>query len=295
MTKFPILAALALSAGLFAPMTADAQSKRTQLRATDAVDLNDGRAYVYYRSNGRNAMQFLRSVTPEEAAEHAVRRTEALTKARERYARQLRNWEANREADRKRGINSAKPVEPTDENFAFAGPEADNFVEVNQGRVFWNAKPEYGYLLALEPGEYTIVGPITNTGQALVGTCMCMGSVRFEVKAGVVNDLGHLLVAHELSAGDVPELAPHARGDARAATHLMGVRPESAGSSLPTTIPAGAIARVDYRAAPKMPNHFGVVINRIAPLPGVIAYDEDRVIDLKQSGFMDARNPPITE
>jgi hypothetical protein len=33
-----------------------------------------------------------------------------------------------------------------------------------------------------------------------------------------------------------------------------------------------------------MPNYFGVLIDRLAPIPGVLGYERDRVIDLANGG-----------
>ena len=73
---------------------------------------------------------------------------------------------------------------------------------------------------------------------------------------------------------------------------LAGVRPgkdalaEFAGVSHKALIPVGGVAMLDrvvnaLRASGRVPNYFGLQIDRLTPVPGVLDYDRDKIIDVK--------------
>ncbi|HLL31602.1 MAG TPA: hypothetical protein VK403_11445, partial [Allosphingosinicella sp.] len=41
------------------------------------------------------------------------------------------------------------------------------------------------------------------------------------------------------------------------------------------------VVAADLRAAGKMPNYFGIEIDRLPAVPGVLAYERDKVVDVK--------------
>jgi hypothetical protein len=58
-------------------------------------------------------------------------------------------------------------------------------------------------LVSLPPGRYVLAG-VTGKGSLIMGTCLCMGTVSFEARAGVVTDLGYLIdhVGRDVSDDD---------------------------------------------------------------------------------------------
>jgi len=71
-----------------------------------------------------------------------------------------------------------------------------------------NDAGQKSYLLAVPPGVYSIVA-VTYKRMPAIGTCLCMGTVRFEARAGMLNDLGYLLGAIEDKPSCLPELASY--------------------------------------------------------------------------------------
>jgi len=134
------------------------------------------------------------------------------------------------------------------------------------------------YLLAVRPGSYVIA-------RHAQGICLCMGSVKFEAKAGVITDLGTFLVARD----DVPSTIPELAGIVHQRKIFpdfywwhMAVRLPTEDLPVPDALKGLPRALADYRAVGKFPNYFGTFVDRMEPIPGVLAYDEDgNVIDLK--------------
>lgn len=136
---------------------------------------------------------------------------------------------------------------------------------------------------AVTPGVYRIYGPITVVPNgAVMGTCLCMGSVSFEARAGEIVDMGTLLV----KAPATEELAsPHAEGIRPLNFQLM---PAAADMAVDARLKDATIRPAAYRPVGKLPNYYGIEVGRITEMPGIIGYDRDRIIDLTTTG--DARN-----
>ena len=82
-----------------------------------------------------------------------------------------------------------------------------------------------------------------------------MGSVKFEVKAGEVTDLGKLAGPDALT-------------------------PVSSDMNVDPRLAQWKVAPARYSPIGKLPNYFGVNVTRVQPIPSVIGYDRDRIIDL---------------
>lgn len=262
------VATVALAISLSAtPALAD----RTQFNAKDLIVPQPGMAYIYYRSDVKDVATFLRTVDEAQRASFVAKRAAAFAKAHEKYLRKKATWDKTPVGQR---VGEA-PVEPTDATFAFPAPELDNFVSANPGRVVIDQKSNYGYLLMVKPGEYTYYGNVAIGYGAVGGTCMCMGSVRFEAKADQVVDLGKFTKVLEN-----PDKLKGAQTDKTALPAHFAILPGAAPSQRPANLPKLPIAPAAYHAAYKMPNYHGVNIDRLLPVPGVLGYKRDEVIDL---------------
>ena len=63
--------------------------------------------------------------------------------------------------------------------------------------------------------------------------------------------------------------------------YIMQVRSALARENVPASFTGLPVVPPRYRAASDhLPNYIGLLINRMAPVPPVLAYDEDRVVDL---------------
>ena len=157
-------------------------------------------------------------------------------------------------------------------------------IRTDSRHPFVDEQGRRSYLLAVPPGDYVIVA-VTYKRMPAIGTCLCMGTVRFEARAGAVNDLGFLLGAIEDSRTQVPELAPLTGSPSwthtTPALAIMSVRPPAEGMEVPAALQSLPLVRAEYRAVAKFPNYFRTMINRIPPLEGILGYDGDRAIDLR--------------
>ncbi len=148
------------------------------------------------------------------------------------------------------------------------------------------------YLMSVKPGTYILAGPAFGAPHGFLyddkfvgrmAACMCMGTVKFDARPGVVTDLGMILSVRADKPIAVPELAGYERNIDSSEMYLaMTVRPESADMPLPDALKPLPRADADYRAMGPFPNYFGSAIDRLAPVPGVLDYDKDgHVVDLK--------------
>jgi hypothetical protein len=249
---------------------------RDQFNQKDAVSVNPQKAYVFFRSNDRREVQFLREVTPGELDAWRVARGEALARAQQRYERSASEYRRAVETCRGRPppcLTMDRPTPVTDANFAFAPPEADNFVAVERGPQFTRVGEDNTYLIAVDPGSYVFYGPMIRAGATAAGFCMCMGSLRFTAEAGRIYDLGEIRIAD----GEVFGARMQHPDAPRTPTAV--IHPYEPGMSRPDRLNGLPIVPAEWRAADKLPNFFGVLVDRHPALPGVLRYERDRVID----------------
>jgi len=163
------------------------------------------------------------------------------------------------------------------------------FAELGGYMAFAKAQPHSFYLLAVKPGTYWLYGEkikIFLEGPYL--NCLCMGTVKFEAKPGTITDLGLIRnLYRETGRGKHAD----AQGQQR---DLMGnrdvrailVRPPVPEDAMPPALAALPRVPVQYRAAGSLPNIDGTMIDRISAMPGVIAFDRDRIIDVRSGAIL---------
>ncbi|WP_404333418.1 hypothetical protein AB2M62_10135 [Sphingomonas sp. MMS12-HWE2-04] len=249
-----------------------------------AVTLDPNRAYVMLRTDQASPLYLMRVPTAADQASYAAMRAEALAEAREKYAKKRASYEravkalAETPNGAPRPRLPEKPVEPTEANFEFT--PFGLLAAVGIGPLDRFAKGKGGtstYLQELTPGEYRVYGPMAlANGTAPLGTCFCMGSVRFEVRAGEIADMGVILtdkvVAAKRPAGNssMPALLE--------IPNFLG--PAPAEMTLDPRLAQAKIRRAEYHPIGKLPNYFGLALGRIPEMPGVLRYDRDRIVDL---------------
>jgi hypothetical protein len=283
------LAALAVAiVGAASPAPAQRiDSPAQQFGEGTPLQLDPAQAYIYFRSYDRASYVFLREVTEAEQADHDQRRATALAEARERYPRELRRWEfAEGECRDNRfamcGNRRPRPVEPTEANFAFAPPELDNFVGNGFRPRLVNDGGWSGWLIAVEPGTYSLYGTGGIVGGRLQdGWCYCMGSVRFAARAGEITDIGEVQAVPESGRA---RLTP----EDFALGHLEQLAVPGDSLPVPPQFAQLPVVRAELRAADRMPNYFGMHITRLAPIPGVLDYRRDVVIDVRSGAAVTA-------
>jgi hypothetical protein len=162
-----------------------------------------------------------------------------------------------------------------------------NVVEPLADKPYALVNTEEYLLIALKPGTYILAGTAVTAwamvSEGLMTTSLCMGTVKFEVKPGVITDLGAILGARDDLPTDIPELAGVVLGKpvgSEARPFTLAIRPGA--QEVPAALSALPRVPADYRAVGAMPNYIGAPLSRLAPLAGVLDYDKNgNVIDLK--------------
>lgn len=286
MRTWMILSAAAAALVASAPAAAKPAFSQ-QFKANTAVSLDPTKAYLLVRSPLSLDVRLLRDARPDEVAAYKVERAAALAKARAKYARQAASYERDVKVwnsmapDQRTGQDKPeRPIEPTDENLAFKAIESDKFVTIWGGRVF--DKPSQTRLIAVDPGTYRIYGQMImgNNGSAF-GFCLCMGSVQFDAAAGRVTDLGSIHFPLAQALRDKVKASWNGLTPGKGGLTAMRVEPMQATDPVPAGVANLPRQAAAYRAAGKIDNFFGVQIDRLTTLPGVLSYKRDEVIDEK--------------
>jgi hypothetical protein len=263
------------------PLPAWAATENVVSRPVEEKNLVSGKAqidpakgYIYFHGPARQNVMFLK--TPSEAQQAAFDSDwkAAFEKARKKYPDKLKSWQRDKEFAVKTGAKvPAKPVEPTEQTFSNGNIEMRMEVQVGPQFVYSKSEDDFAYLQEVEPGSYTVYGPMfVAPNGAAAGKCYCMGSVKFEVAPGRVTNLGDFLSLQWIGANE----------RLRRNTPALADKPvQPADYRLPASLAAKPNQQADLRAAGKMNNFFGIMIDRIPPVPGVLGYQRDKVIDLK--------------
>lgn len=230
---------------------------------------------------------FIRQAGPEELAAYQRAKEEAFTVERPKLREKRAKLLAEHDAALAKGIPFDKPVppEPTIDLFSIEYRATQNVYLLRYGSSYDKAEHERVLLVSIPPGTYVLAGQgafVTSV------SCLCMGTVKLTARAGVITDLGYVLAdrADRMKhASDLPEIAAITKGHDKYNTDLlflaMAVRPYADGMPIPVPLQALPREAARYEAFGKMPNYFSPIVTRLAPVPGVLGYEEDRVIDLR--------------
>ncbi len=207
----------------------------------------------------------------DEKYKKAVKRYESRLA---RYEKDLKIWESQR---RKRSPRPEAPEVVTRETFSIGEIERRMLVSFGPQYVFskdTDDEKSFSYMMQVEPGTYTYYGPIFYMPNSQVlGTCYCMGTVKFEVEAGKVTDLGTFLAQEWATDVDMSM--------ATVGYEATGREPQPVEYSNFASLADVDVVEADLRAAGKMNNIFGILIGRHPPVEGLLAYERDRIIDVK--------------
>lgn len=274
--------ALGLAAPVFAKDKDPVFVESRAVKDKQTVTIDPAKAYILLRTDMALALHLMKEPSPQDSVDYAAIRATALAEARVKYAKKRAAYDRAKASAAEARKNDPpvqvpeEPVEPTEANFEFTPFGLLTGVPIGPMNRF--AKASGGastYLHEVTPGTYRVYGPVTvPVGAAAVGTCFCMGSVRFEARAGEIADLGLVFMKDTLTApknGDTS--APTTMSDQgffRSAPATMALDPRL--SAIPLRV-------AEYRPAGKLPNYFGVAVGRIPPIPNVLRYERDRIID----------------
>lgn len=272
------ITALLISA-LLAAGPAAASEKVTFVEARPIKDVASvaiapSKAYILFRADEPTPVYLSKLPTAEDDAAYAKLRAEAMAKAQEKYVRQLAAYQREQASPPAAGLTPLeKPVAPTEGTLKLT-PYAQ-MAGVAMGPLNRFVKSSDGistYLEEVTPGSYRIYGlvdPVLG-----VGSCFCMGSVKFEAKAGQVTDIGVLLV-HA-----APRESRPADDSSAPQISMTFFTPAPAAMLLDPRLAGLPVQLAKFQPVGKLPNYFGVTIGRMPEMPGVMRYERDRIVDL---------------
>lgn len=279
--------------GLTASVSAHAESKNIKFDSVEEKNLVSGKfvfdatkGYIFLHGNTRQWGVFIKEPSRENIAAYEAEWAEEFEKAKDKYSKQLKSWEALRQA--KSGGAGDKPVEPTAETFSIGPIEMRNSVSFGPQFVFSKdtsdkENPEFSYLVEVEPGNYNYLGPVMSIPAAAgAGVCYCMGSVKFAVKAGEITDLGNFLTnAPAMDNGGTALLGPMLLEAKSPDSKLLRWLKLPVRFGLPASLSAFASSRAEFAPSGKQNNIYRAMVSRMGPIEGLFAYDRDQVIDLR--------------
>lgn len=157
---------------------------------------------------------------------------------------------------------------------------------------FFNARKTYEkedktriWLAEVPAGTYVVYAQAYG---ASGGACMCMGSVEFTAKAGTITDMGYFnadLIDPRKKPSSLPwvnEIAED-RDEYKAGLAVIAAKitPHNEAMLIPEKLAGLKREPAQYKAAGKMPNFMSMMIMRLEPMEGVLAYEEDIIIDVR--------------
>ncbi|QFT76999.1 hypothetical protein [Erythrobacter sp. THAF29] len=250
------------------------------MKDRDEVLLDPNKAYILLQSPVAIPATFFKVPTDLEREIVANQRSAALEKAREKWAKKQAKYEKHiaRAKKRREKPTQKKPIEPTEENFSWTPPEQMMMFSLGPLNRFDKGKGLSLYLQEVPPGEYVYYGT-TSMG---LGACACMGTVKFMAEPGTINALRYDGVwldkdSNEIGRGRLPEGVDTNDQLVRVA---MIIEPVDEAAYDPR-LPKEWIKDAQLVPMPFVPNWMGAEINRLAPIPGVLAYNRDEVIDVQ--------------
>lgn len=282
-----------LLALLFAPalLQAQAPTGMIAIKAGQPVTIRTDRAYILFRTIRPEDVHsyepvFLRVPRPDELELYHAARRAAFERARpDLIRRRERQIQANAERVAAGKVAEEVGPEPSLETFNFVYDDIVNVQRVNAANALVPGRPESVYLVEAIPGDYILYGVSYEAGPANLHTCMCLGTVGFSAPAGAVTDLGYFLADSVHRISKVPELrAESGFGQTMAGGAILvgaTVRPVRSESPVPSALGGATVRPAEYRAIGKFVERRTAGINRLAPVPGVLDYQEGRVIDVK--------------
>lgn len=215
----------------------------------------------------------------------------AMVKAKKRYAADLELWQGQvQQAAQVKVKPPEKPPEPTEAMLTVTPLEIRDAFTIGPMFVYEKGADTVSYLESVKPGTYILYGPITVLPDdvAVGGPCLCMGTVAFEVKPGVVTDLGDLLA--RVPTADNTALLPTGKlpkpveAPARQGPYTMVAT---------TGLPKGMnVVPAELHAHGKVNNYYGLFVSRLSSIEGVLAYHRDKVVDVRSG--QDLPDPTIT-
>ena len=289
---FAVFALILLSPGSMAFAQQPKAEDMTIFRKSETVSLDPDQGYLLVRSRVGNAKFIaapilLRRLSDDEMARYEADKASAfeasITELKADRAKAL-SKKAAAEA-KGRIYKNIVPPEPTLANFNFDYDGVDNVYYFRAKDVYEKDGDHRTLFAAMPPGTYILASTALGASS---GPCFCMGTVEFEVKPGVITDLGYLLmdqadrIKKPSPFPEVRELVDgHGIYKAGVAITETVLLPMTDNMPVPQMIADWPREAPTLQAVGKMPNYFSTFVTRLGPIEGVLSYDRDVVIDAR--------------
>lgn len=261
------------------------------VKDSPTVQLDPNSSYILLRSPAPVPINLFRVATPDEVEDYRQRRAEKLAKLHAKWVKANAQWERDyklwkEERRDTRGPLPVKPIEPTDATLDIPALDKENLIGF--GPLFRFAKEKGGsstYLQRVWPGRYVVYGSVmVNPNGGSIGMCVCMGTIAFDAKPGVITDVGSVnatMADPLISPGMLSKAEPADAENLRSGEMTM-MRWTLPNASLPVDARLGAykVVPASFRPAGPVPNYYGVQVDRMTAIPGVLGYDRDKIVDL---------------
>lgn len=277
-----------------------APDEMVEIRAGASVSIRPDRAYILLRTIRPEGVPsvlpvLLRIPSAAETERYWAARRLAFAEAEPRLIRQ-REAQLRKKAEAEAAGKPFKgevPPPPTLETFNFVYDEIGNVRRISGS--FVEGRPESVYLVELLPGDYVLYGASYGSSfyKPILHACLCLGTVGFSAPAGIVTDLGYFMgdMAHRPST--IPELKGETGLGPSSMTPMAPiaatVRPARPDSVVPDALRGTNVRPAEYRAIGRFFEPRAASISRLGPVPGILAYEGRRVIDVKTGA--DAPSP----
>lgn len=285
-----LLTAMALALAAVAPAAA-APGELVQIREGQPVTIRPDRAYLIIRVHKPKGVPtfepvLMRVPTDAEMTDYHTAKSRAFAAAEPRLkAERDRVLARKAEAEAAgRTFGGDIPPVPSLDGFNFIYGGTLNVNAVANNWPFVKGTPDNLFLVETIPGDFVLYGVSWGAGWQGLHVCFCLGTVGFTAKAGEVIDLGTFYADSARGRSTVPELAAETgfgpSSDTPTVLTAGTVRPVAPGAVLPPALAGVSVIPATYRAVGKFINPNAGGINRLVPVPGILAYDRGKVIDV---------------
>lgn len=298
MQKVSLLFLLAsLVSGANAKSTEKPSPELVEIEAGSAVTIRPDRAYFLlrmYRPKGTPAVEpvFLRKPTASETDSYSKAKRAAFEIAKPGLDAERSRILEKKQAAENSGttFKGTVPPIPAIENFNFYYDKVSNVNAIRHHKPFARGETENIYLIEAVPGDYVLYGSSWGMGSAVLQTCWCLGTVGFQVKSGEITDLGTYYGDGAKFKSKIPQLTAETGFGPSSDTPFVlmagTIRPANVDATKPATLNGQKVVAATYYAVGKFftPNTVG--INRLIPVPGILAYERGTVIDVASGKAM---------
>ena len=250
------------------------------MKDRERVSLDPSKAYILLQSPVAIPATFFKVPTDDEREIVSNLRAAELAEAREKWVKKKKRYDTLKAQRAKIGKSYTveEPEEPTEANFPYPAPEQGMMFSVGPLNRFDKGDGLSLYLQEVPPREYIYYGT-TNLG---FGACACMGTVKFDAAPGAITAIRYDAVwldekGNEVMRGKMPDGVDTNDQLVRVA---MIIEPVDEAAYDPR-LPRDWIRQAELTPVSFVPNWMGAEVNRVAPIPGVLAYDRDEVIDVR--------------